>query len=111
MEQNRTDHNRIVQLEGTYKNYQFQLPEHFRVNQKSKHYLRELSKCLLNTDRHRASNVSLGSLFQFDHPRDKEISPSILSEPPVVWLCAVPTCPFIGYHGEESTSHYVVQSQ
>lgn len=52
---------RIVQLEGTLKDLQVQLPDHLRANQK---LLRPLSKWLSNTDRHGAATTSLGNLFQ-----------------------------------------------
>jgi len=32
---------RILQLEGTFKDHQVQLPEHFKANQKLKHIIKE----------------------------------------------------------------------
>lgn len=52
---------RILQLEETFKGYLVQLPDHFGAHQK---LLKAVSKCPLNTGRHKAPATSLGSLLQ-----------------------------------------------
>lgn len=37
LEQNKIEQNRIFQLEWTFKDHVFQLPDHFGVNKKSNH--------------------------------------------------------------------------
>lgn len=55
------DWNRIIPLEGTYKDHQIQPPDHFRDEQKLK--IITGAQRLLKCDKHRASTVSVGSLF------------------------------------------------
>lgn len=53
-----SDQNRTVPLEGTYKDQQIQLPNHFRDKQKLKLIID--AQHLLNRDKHGASTTSVG---------------------------------------------------
>ena len=41
----------------------------------------------------------------FDHPHGKEIFPNAQSEPPLVQLCATPTCPAISSQEQSPAPH------
>lgn len=86
-----SDQNRTVPLEGTYKDQQIQLPNHFKDKQKLKLIID--AQHLLNRDEHGASTTSVGSLFHYFHNRG--IFPDLHSDLPVAQHCAAPACPVI----------------
>lgn len=96
----RIEQNRVVQLEGTYKDRQVQLPNHFRANQKLGYINKGIVQMPLE-HYGRISHLSRKPVSVFDHPCSKENFPHVQSDPPLAQLCAVPVHLVIGYEVEE----------
>lgn len=92
---NNKQHNRIVQLEGTYEDHPFRLPEHIKANQKARHIINGVNQMPLE---HRQSwginHLAQKPVSGFDHPHGQQIFPDIQSEPPqhsfVLFPCVLP---------------------
>lgn len=82
---NREEYN-SSQLEGTYNDHLFQLPDHFRAELKLNHVVKGFFKCLLCTYRLGASATTRKLVPVFDHPLSKKMHPSVQSKPPLVQL-------------------------
>lgn len=96
----RTEQNRAVQLGGTCKDHQVQLPKYFRANQKLEYINEGIVQMPL--ERYgRISHLSRKPVSVFHHPCGKEIFPCVQTDPPLAQLCAVPVHPVIGYEVEE----------
>jgi len=67
--------------------------------------LRALPTCLLNTDTWGIDHLSRKPVPVFDRPLGEEMLPNVTSEPPLMQVGTIPTCPITGSQGEDlSTS-------
>lgn len=82
---NNRQHNKIVQLEGTYKDHLFQLPERIKANQKVRHIIKGINQMPLEHWQSRGMqghDLAQKPVSGFDHPHGQEIFPDTQPEPP-----------------------------
>jgi len=63
--------------------------------------MRAVFKCLFYIDRCGINHLSRKLVLAFHYPHSKEFFPYVQSEPLLVQLCAVSTCPVISSWGKE----------
>lgn len=81
----------IVELEGTYKDQQVQLPKHLRANQKLRHSNEDIVQMHLEHWQSQSIiHFTRKPVSVSDHPYSTEMFPSAQSDPHLEQLCAIP---------------------